>query len=223
MRLFRSPRLQVRASLRHCHHVLHAMRSYLANTMSAVVYWKKQAWEGDASVRTDLVPRCERIMQQSVRAGTFVDEDDDSGSTASSTKRSICVLHVAVPALPRDALLEVQLMALPSAPELPVTSFQPPPSPSLPPSLSIRTHATLVRRLFASVWSAWSCQRPHAEPAAEASLMEAVSIMIKDVEAAMNQAALRSEPCHVQECSEREAWMMPATFHIFVFAVHVRC
>jgi len=208
MRLFRSPSRQVHAALRHCHHVLHAQKSDLAHTVTAVVYWKANAWNNNQAVRSQLIPRCDRTMQQSVQRGTFIDEDEelnDPSHLSTPTKRTLCILHVAVPALPRDALLEAQLVALPSAPELPVTSFDPststsfssssPFSPSihsLSPSICHRSHATLARGLFASVWSAISIQHQQQKSSStpQVRLVDALHVMIAHVQEAMKQAAI---------------------------------
>jgi len=158
MTLAADPREQAALALRHCAQVLRAQGSAWHRSVSVVLYWKADFWAAQQPfVRQVLLP----MLLRRVR----LPSDGAAAEEKAYTQAAKSIVHVAVPFLPRDALLEVQLIAavpalpletlhLPLAASAPASSSSSPaaaPIASLP--ISCQVHASHAQGSFASLWA----------------------------------------------------------------------
>jgi enamine deaminase RidA (YjgF/YER057c/UK114 family) len=149
-----SARTQTALALRHCAQVLFAVGASASRLVSAVIYWQAQFWRDEQPlIRAVLLPLIEHRLRQ-------------------SDGRTLSLVHVAVPALPRDALVEVQLIGASSphtqtAAALALIAHAPEAASQLQSPLLLRCplHATLSPGAFASIWSAITVE--HQTPVGE--------------------------------------------------------
>jgi enamine deaminase RidA (YjgF/YER057c/UK114 family) len=169
MLLSPEPRAQAALALRHCAQVLRAQGSAWNRAVSVVLYWQTDFWHSQQSfVRQVVLPMVLRRMR--------LPSHDSGAGEKVWAKAAKSVVHVVVPSLPRNALLEVQLIAAaPPAPPAPLPlaamhlpSIASEAATTLP--VSCQVHASHAQGSFASIWADLTVDVTGAAPtAADAS------------------------------------------------------
>ncbi len=139
------------------------------------------------------------------------------------------VVHVVVPTLPRDALLEVQLLAAPLSPALPLAALQLPAASATADDAtasviapSCHVHASFAPASFSSIWAAVTV--PHSsnssstDGSAAASLDPATAceLLVSRVEEAMSRSGAASKEADDDSPAQQWSWSNVLVFRIYL-------
>jgi enamine deaminase RidA (YjgF/YER057c/UK114 family) len=171
---------QIRLAFRHCAQVLHATRSKMDQTLSGVVFWNEAFWhEQQVRIRTELMPLCDDEFQPS---------SGSSSSSKSAHRKKL--IHVVVPRLPRDALVEVQLIAQPTTTALPMRAHQP--SPFVAAGSTCSAHAIHSTKMLASHWCTLTVDGHDPDAVRSTSdLLAAMRLLVESTLQSLTAAKLR--------------------------------
>lgn len=111
MKLPIQPTTQFELAWRHVRSILHSMRSNLSHTISCLIYWSHDWCRSNVDLFQQLRKECDKIMKL------------ESASSSSSKRGIIEPIHLTVTRLPREAVLEIQVVgqATTSATNIPIT------------------------------------------------------------------------------------------------------
>ena len=165
MTLPASPALQASLAFRHCSRVLHAEESSWSSVVSCVVYWQQDFWRDQQTrIQKEILPRIRKRLQ--------TEEEERTGDVSVVSHASM--IHIALPTLPRNALVEVQVLAASPVPRTASTLqhhtnlFHSTGDDTA--SLACRVYSGYEKDRSASIWSAVvESNPPAAAPAASAS------------------------------------------------------
>lgn len=165
MTLPASPALQSSLAFRHCSRVLRAEESSWCSVISCVVYWQQDFWRDQQTrIQRDILPRIRKRIQ--------LEEEERTGDVGVVSHAPMT--HIALPTLPRNALVEVQVIAASPVPRTVATlthhtSVFRSTEDSAPAALACRVYSGYDKDRSASIWSAVVEDKDIAAAAAAAS------------------------------------------------------
>jgi enamine deaminase RidA (YjgF/YER057c/UK114 family) len=208
MLLSPEPRAQAALALRHCAQVLRAQGSAWNRAVSVVLYWQTDFWRTQQPfVRQVVLPMVLRRMR--------LPSDDNGVEEKAWTKAAKSVVHVVVPCLPRNALLEVQLIAAaPPAPPAPLPPLAAMHLPSIASEavtmlpVSCQVHASHAQGSFASIWADLTVDATAAAPTAADASVSTSSASVDPASACALLVSRVSDALHSLHSSWRQVLVL---------------